>query len=93
MFGFDIEIGASFEQILKLKLIETKDIQFLLAHFQRRKYLSVMDIKRKKIHLVLAKESTDEHILSGYFHSCVQALIICQALEIEPVSFCVYAIL
>ncbi|XP_032453043.1 RUS1 family protein C16orf58 homolog [Nasonia vitripennis] len=75
IFGFDIEIGVSFESVLKMNLINTKDVRFLLALFQRRKYLPVMDLKAKKIHIILSKDADDDIILKAYFHCCVYAMI------------------
>lgn len=86
IFGFDIECGSSFEHVLKLNLIQQKDIRYLLALFLRRKYLPVMDVKNKKIYIILSKDACDIDILRAHFHSCVYAIIASQMIGLYPVS-------
>ncbi|XP_058796916.1 RUS family member 1 isoform X2 [Phymastichus coffea] len=78
IFGFDIECGASFEHVLKMHLIQAKDTRLLLTMFLRRKYLPVMDVKNRKIYIILSKDASDTDILKAYFHSCIYAIITCQ---------------
>ncbi|KAJ8681308.1 hypothetical protein QAD02_017095 [Eretmocerus hayati] len=75
IFGFTIENGVSMEYVLEKKLVDSKDVRSLIALFQRRKYLPVMDLKQKKIHVILSKDAQDLDILKAYFHSCFYALI------------------
>ena len=86
IFGFEIESGVSFERVLKMNLILPKDVRFLLALFQRRKYLPIMDLQQKKIYIILSKDVDDGDILKAYFHSAVYALITSRMIGLCPVS-------
>lgn len=71
--------------MLKMNLIRAKDVRFMLSLFQRRKYLPVMDIKQKKINVILSKDVCDNDVLKAYFHSCIYAMITCQMMGLCPV--------
>lgn len=85
MYGFDIEMGVSLEYILKINLVSNKDIRLLLALFQRRKYLPIMDLQQRKIYVLLAKNISTVEMLRAYFHAYVYGLIVCETLELSTV--------
>ena len=74
-FGFSIEIGCSFQEVLKLDLIKPVDIQFMLSYFSKNKYLPVIDMTNRKVYLILSEDADDEIILKGYFHCCFYSLV------------------
>jgi aspartate/tyrosine/aromatic aminotransferase len=68
-----------------MNLIRLEDIRYFLKLFQRRKYLPVMDIKKKKIYVILSKDSCDVDVLKAYFHSSIYAMIISKMIGLYPV--------
>ncbi|KAL7307547.1 hypothetical protein TKK_0000242 [Trichogramma kaykai] len=77
-FGFNIEIGGSLQQVLQWGLIQSQDVWCLLNLFQTRKFLPVVNLKTRKIYIILTEDVNDTDILKAYFHSCIYALMICQ---------------
>lgn len=69
-----------------MNIVNPKDIRYLLAIFSRRNYLPIVDLKKRKIFLILSKKVTDDDILKAYFHSCIYALIISRIKGFPTVS-------
>ncbi|XP_014204534.1 RUS1 family protein C16orf58 homolog [Copidosoma floridanum] len=82
-FGFDIEIGVSIEYILKTNLVRSKDLPLLIELLQRRKYLPIMDVQQRKIHIVLPEEIDDAQILKAYFYSCIYAVVASSMMDLK----------
>lgn len=80
--GFDIKIGVSFASVLKKSIISSMEMEFLLKFFENRKYLIIIDIKKRNIFIILKKDVQDAEILEAYFYASVCGFYICMAKEI-----------
>lgn len=84
-------MGVSMESVFKNDTIKPADIRLLSNQFKNRKYLIVLDVKRKTILVPIAKNTESSEILQAYFHACLCALVTCMTLRVPIVSeFCFF---
>ncbi|XP_046428897.1 RUS family member 1 [Neodiprion fabricii] len=81
MFGFGVKMGVSLESVLQNNSITPDDVRLLSKLFQNRKYLIVMDVKRKTIFISIARNATPSDLLQAYFHACLCSLVTCMTLR------------
>ncbi|XP_070160303.1 RUS family member 1 [Polyergus mexicanus] len=81
--GFDIKIGVSFVNVLKCHPeVSSIEVEFLLKFFENKKYLIIIDIKKRDIFIILKKDIQPAEILEAYFYASMCGFYICMAKEI-----------
>lgn len=62
------------------------EVEFLLKFFENKKYLIIIDIKKRNIFIILKKDIQPAEILEAYFYASMCGFYICMAKEIPIVS-------